>query len=220
MVRNFLVGILLFFAVHCSLAQITFIIDELPNATRSNDTIYICGNFNNWIPNDKHYILQKQLNGQFRVTVPRGTGNIEYKFTRGDWMRVETSAGNKLIANRKYRYGNHQTVYIKIENWLDRGGASSINYIVLYFFACAFQAIALCLLSVKIQKKDRNKFKAFILLNALLVIQLLILVIHEFSNPIWQSHFNFIFYVGLFSWAPASLFFIHSFLPKVRQAKL
>ncbi|MBI3481603.1 MAG: hypothetical protein HY015_01245, partial [Bacteroidetes bacterium] len=84
---------------HFAKAQVTFIIDGLPPSTQGKDTIFICGSFNNWVPNDKRYTVQKQLNGQLSVAIPKGAGEVEYKFTRGDWMRVETNRENKMIGN-------------------------------------------------------------------------------------------------------------------------
>lgn len=198
--------------IHLAKAQATFIIESLPPSSKSTDTIFICGTFNNWVPNDKRYIVQKQLNGQLSVVIPKSSGEVEYKFTRGNWMRVETDAENKLINNRKFRYGNGETVYVRIENWLDQGGARSLNYIVLYFFACAFQGIALCLLAFKIQKRDLEKFKAFILITSWIIFLLLLLVVLEFSDPIWQSYLIFFFHFGLFFSGPFVLFFLYVFL--------
>ncbi|MBI3482087.1 MAG: AraC family transcriptional regulator, partial [Bacteroidetes bacterium] len=98
-----------------------------------------------------------------------------------------------------------------------QGGARSLNYIVLYFFACAFQGIALCLLSFKIQKRDDEKFTAFIFINTFLIILLLLLVIQEFSNPIWMSYYTFLFHFGLFCWGPSTFFVLHHFLKNERR---
>lgn len=217
MLKSAVAFICLLATIHLAKGQVTFIIESLPPSTKNADTIFICGTFNNWVPNDKRYIVQKQLNGQLSVVIPRGTGEVEYKFTRGDWVRVETDAGNKMISNRKFHYGNGETVYVKIDNWLDQGGARSLNYIVLYFFACAFQGIALCLLTFKIQRRDPEKFKAFILITSWLIFLLLLLVVLEFSDPIWQSYFIFVFHFGLFCLGSTVLLFLHFFLKVERR---
>lgn len=209
MLKSAAAFVLLLATIHPAKAQVTFVIESLPPSTKNTDSIFICGTFNNWVPNDKRYVVQKQLNGQLSVIIPKGTGDIEFKFTRGDWVRVETDSDNKLIRNRKFRYGNGGTVYVKIANWLDQGGARSLNYIVLYFFACAFQGIALGLLAFKIQKRDPEKFKAFIFITSLITLLLLTLVVLEFFDPIWQGYLIFLFYVGLFCWAPTVFFFLH-----------
>jgi AraC-like DNA-binding protein len=202
---------LFFLSGYFTHAQVTFFIETLPGATHSSDTLFICGSFNDWNPNDKRFIVGKQLNGQLSVSLPPGSGKIEYKFTRGSWNKVETDADNRLIANREFTYGNGQTVYIRIENWLDLGGARQMNYLIFYFFACAFQGIALCFLVSRISKRDPKKFKFFILINGFLISMLLLAVLHEIVNPIWQSYFLFIFHIAAFYWGPILLLFLRSF---------
>lgn len=192
-------------------AQVTFVVEALPGATHNTDTLFICGSFNQWNPHDKNYIVTKQLNGQLSVTLPAGSGTLEYKFTRGTWNKVETDAHNQLISNRTFEYGNGETVYIHIENWLDLGGARSLNYLIFYFFACAFQGFALCFLVSRISKGDKHKFKAFLLITGFIISLLLLAVVYEVVNPIWQSYLVFIFHIAVFCWAPFMLLFFSSF---------
>lgn len=192
-------------------AQVTFVIESLPGATHYSDTLFLCGSFNNWVPNDTRYMVGKQLNGQLSITLPPGTGSIEYKFTRGSWNKVETDVANQLIANRKFTYGNGETVRVQIENWLDLGGARQMNYLIFYFFACAFQGIALCFLVSRISKLDQEKFKSFMLVNGFMIGLLLLAVLHEIVNPIWQSYFVFVFHIAAFCWAPLMLLFLRKF---------
>jgi AraC-like DNA-binding protein len=192
-------------------AQATFVVETLPGATHNSDTIFLCGSFNNWVPNDKRFIVGKQLNGQLSVTLPPGTGKIEYKFTRGNWNKVETDVANRLIANRQFTFGNGETVHVKIANWLDLGGARQMNYLIFYFFACAFQGVALCFLVSRINKRDKQKFRAFILVNGLIIAMLLLAVLHEIVNPIQQSYFVFAFHIAAFCWAPAVLLLLTCF---------
>lgn len=159
-------------------------------------------------------MVSKQLNGQLSVSLPSDSGKIEYKFTRGSWNKVETDADNRLIANRQFSYGNGQTIYVRIENWLDLGGARQMNYLIFYFFACAFQGIAVCFLVSRISKRDPKKFKAFIAINSFMISMLLLTVWHEIVNPIWQSYFAFIFHIAAFCWGPALLLFLQSFSDK------
>lgn len=211
MLKKGIIWGLFFLSGYFTQAQVTFVIETLPGATHSSDTLFLCGSFNNWNPNDKRFIVGKQLNGQLSVALPPGSGKIEYKFTRGSWNKVETDAENRLIANRQFSYGNGQTIYVRIENWLDLGGARQMNYLIFYFFACAFQGIALCFLVSRISKRDPKKFKSFVLINAFMIAMLLLAVLHEIVNPIWQSYFVFIFHIAAFCWGPILLFFLGSF---------
>ncbi|MFN8887057.1 MAG: hypothetical protein ACK5WF_06330, partial [Cyclobacteriaceae bacterium] len=201
-------------------AQVTFIIEALPSGTQNRDTIFVCGNFNNWMPKDKRFIVQKQLNGQLAVTVPTPLAEFEYKFTRGDWMRVETNALNQLTPNRMYKSGQGNVVYIHIDNWLDLGGARPFNYIILFFFGCAFQCIALCLMMVRTEKKDQKKLRSLIAINLLLVVLLLLVVVFEISNQIWQSYLVFVFHISLFCWSTVLIYFFKTFTGSQHFPKL
>ncbi|HYG18267.1 MAG TPA: helix-turn-helix domain-containing protein [Ohtaekwangia sp.] len=201
-------------------AQVTFVIDDLPRATSATDTIFICGSFNNWVTNDPACAVKRQLNGQLSVTV-HATGIHEYKFTRGNWMKVETDPGNDYIRNRSVAFDGRPTVVrIRIENWLDLGGARTLNYIVFYFFACAFQGIALCLLVYRIDKKDPLKFRAFLISTGSAIALLVLLVLFETANPVWQAYYVFFFRFSLFCWGPSLLYFVYRFsgqpLPRMR----
>lgn len=214
MMYRAVIGCLFFFLSHFAYAQITFVIESLPEATPGTDTIFICGTFNNWVPNDPQYALHRQLNGQLAVTLPASSGSFEYKFTRGSWTKVETNVENRYTPNRIFSSSAESKILVRIENWLDLGGARPLNYIVFYFFACAFQGIALCLLAYRIPKKDSLKFISFIILNTAIVILFVLLVLHETLNQVWQGYITFVFHIALFCWAPLVLFFIHVFQRK------
>lgn len=192
-------------------AQVTIIIESLPAATPTSDTIFIAGTFNNWMPNDKSFMLTRLLNGQLGITLPVGIGQHEYKFTRGSWTKVETTRDNQYTQNRILQSDSANTLYLTIDNWLDLGGAQRPGYSMLYFFACAFQGLALLLLVFRIQKRDARKVKAFILLNGVMVILFALLVLLQIVNPIWQSYITFFFQVALFAWAPLIAYYIHAF---------
>jgi AraC-like DNA-binding protein len=211
MARKAVIGSIFFLLVHLADAQVTFIIESLPTATPGTDTIFITGTFNNWVPNDPQYAVKWQLNGQLAVTIPEPEGKIEYKFTRGSWTKVETNKENKYTDNRVFPSGPSKRIYIRIDNWLDLGGARKLNYVIFYFFACAFQTIALSLIVYRLHKKDDLKFKPLLTVNAVLIVLLVALIVRETVNQVSQSYFVFLFHVSLFCWGPLLLFFIASF---------
>lgn len=181
---------------------VTIIIESLPSATPESDTIFITGSFNNWLPNDKAFMVTRMLNGQLGITLPSGKGQHEFKFTRGSWTKVETTSENQYTQNRILNFESDKTIYVTIENWLDLGGAQRPGYSMLYFFACAFQGLALLFLIFRIQKREVRKVQTFSLVNGTLVLLLVLLVLLEIVNPIWQSYITFIFQIALFCWAP------------------
>lgn len=221
MARKAVIGSLLVLLAQLASAQITFIIESLPSGTPGTDTIFVTGNFNNWIPNDPRYAVQWQPSGQLAVTLPESTGRLEYKFTRGSWTKVETNEENKYTDNRTYTPGSSKKIYVRIDNWLDLGGARNLNYVVFYFFACAFQGVALSLIAYRIHKKDDLKFKPLMVLNSVLTFLLVVLILKETLNQVWQSYFVFLFHVSFYCLGPLLLFFISSFhtgkpFPKIR----
>jgi AraC-like DNA-binding protein len=211
MARKAVIGSIFFLLAHLADAQVTFIIESLPTATPATDTIFITGTFNNWVPNDIRYAVKWQLNGQLSVTLPEPHEKIEYKFTRGSWTKVETNGENKYTDNRFFSPGSSKKIYIRIDNWLDLGGARKLNYVIFYFFACTFQIIALSLIVYRLHKKDDLKFKPLLMVNTVLTVMLVTLIVREIVNQVSQSYFVFLFHVSLFCWGPLLLSFIASF---------
>jgi len=77
-------------AVH---AQFTVRIIVTDTTAKVQDDIYVAGNFNNWNPADNDTKL-KPFADNSRVIVfdDVDPGLYEYKFTRGSWDKVETTA--------------------------------------------------------------------------------------------------------------------------------
>ncbi|HBH48659.1 MAG TPA: esterase, partial [Bacteroidales bacterium] len=84
-----------------SQTKVTFVIESLPTTTPEEDTLYICGTFNNWEVHDLRYMLHKQLDGKYSIAMLLDS-SIEYKFSRGSWLKVETNEKNEHMPNREY----------------------------------------------------------------------------------------------------------------------
>lgn len=107
-------------------AQTTFTLTSLPANTPASATLYIAGNFNGWNPSSATHALTRNPDGSYQITLPQATGTIEYKFTRGAWSSVETTATNSAIPNRTYTFGNGPaTVSHVVLNWEDLAGGSN-----------------------------------------------------------------------------------------------
>lgn len=105
-------------------AQVTFIIDSLPAYTPPQDSIYIAGDFTGWNPGNIDYVMHKNEQGKWAITLaaqPNLTA-IAFKFTRGTWATVEKGSSGEEINDRTFTYGNGDTVHIIIYNWADNGG--------------------------------------------------------------------------------------------------
>lgn len=124
----------LFFLVITGQAQVTFRITQVPAYTPSNATLYIAGSFNGWNPGSAPHALVRQPDSSWLITLPAGTGTIQFKFTRGSWTSVEGNASGTQRPNRTFTYGNGDTVNLTVLSWEDLhagggggGGSSTAN---------------------------------------------------------------------------------------------
>jgi hypothetical protein len=99
--------------------DMTVQVTGLPGNTPPSEPIYISGNFNNWDPGDANYVLTKNSDSVYEVQLPRGIGEIEYKFTRGDWSTVEKDPCGFEISNRSAFYGDKLIFHDTIRSWND-----------------------------------------------------------------------------------------------------
>lgn len=99
--------------------DLTIRIKSLPANTPPSDQIYISGNFNNWDPGDPAYMMRRNADSIWEVNLPKGIGEVEYKFTRGDWSTVEKDMCGFEVNNRGAVYGRDKVVYEDILSWND-----------------------------------------------------------------------------------------------------
>ncbi len=106
------------------LCQSTFIINSLPDYTPEEDDIYIAGNFTGWQPGDPDYVMSKNNDDKWEITLDYTVGTtIMFKFTRGSWETVEKGAFGEEIADRSYTFTTGtDTIYFEVLNWADEGG--------------------------------------------------------------------------------------------------
>lgn len=128
----------LLLCINALFAQLTLKITSLPANTPATDSIYIAGNFNNWNPGNTDFIVKKQADGTRQIILNPSVGNVDFKFTRGDWARVEGDAQGGEITNRVINYtGQPQTLNISILSWKDlsgnpsQGSTAASNVIIL-----------------------------------------------------------------------------------------
>ncbi len=97
-------------------SQTLIIIEKLPSNTRTTDTLYAAGTFNEWDPHDLSYRFQL-VNGHYQVKIP-GIDRFAFKCTRGSWESVEVDIRNRDIQNRVFEpEKSHDTLWISIMNW-------------------------------------------------------------------------------------------------------
>ncbi|MEP6951777.1 MAG: alpha/beta hydrolase-fold protein [Ginsengibacter sp.] len=89
---------------------------QQPPAQHKADRLFIAGSFNQWNPGDKEFEIDSIKN---EITLLLSTGNYEYKFTRGNWQKVETTANGKGIPNHILQVASDTTITMEIKEWSD-----------------------------------------------------------------------------------------------------
>jgi len=106
-----------FLIIQNSFCQVTFVIENLPQNTPKNTSIYISGDFEGWTGGQKKYKLQ-QNNNSYSITLPKQNETIHFKFTQGSWITVETDKNGNNLKNRNYTFNKvNDTVKIDIQSW-------------------------------------------------------------------------------------------------------
>ncbi|MCA9312440.1 MAG: hypothetical protein KDA21_14600 [Phycisphaerales bacterium] len=93
---------------------------EVPASTPPGDTIYIAGDFQGWNPGSAAHALTELPDGRWEITLslPDGVA-VQYKFTRGDWGRVEKGPSGEEIPNRVHVPSGIEVVDHVVHNWAD-----------------------------------------------------------------------------------------------------
>lgn len=125
MLKPILVLALAFLAFSCG--KVTVELNQLPPNTPEGSSIYMAGNFNFWDPGDNNFRLERNEAGKYYIELPVGFGQVEYKFTRGDWTATEADRCGNSIPNRSYTMGlwhsffGKDTIRNQIWSWSDQG---------------------------------------------------------------------------------------------------
>jgi predicted alpha/beta superfamily hydrolase len=98
--------------------KVTFLLKQ-PSLLHSMDNIFVAGNFNMWNPADKNYLFSKSTSGIDSLIIELPSGNYEYKFTRGNWEKVETDSAGNGIKNRILNLQSDSIIRINIPAWND-----------------------------------------------------------------------------------------------------
>lgn len=89
-------------------------------ATKQSEDIYVAGNFNNWNPGDEKYKLKPFAGGRKSVVIkdlPAGT--YAFKFTRGNFEKVECTADGRNIADRVIEVAADAAQDCTVAGWKD-----------------------------------------------------------------------------------------------------
>jgi len=97
--------------------HVVIMLDNVPRNIPQNEKIYITGTFNDWNPGDPNFIMNRNLKGQYYITIPRRADDIQFKFTLGNWEKEELNDFGNTIDNRQFRFGYADTIWLKVDNF-------------------------------------------------------------------------------------------------------
>lgn len=80
--------------------------------------VYVAGSFNHWYAGDSLYKMEKKGEGIYTLVLPVYIGRVyEYKYTRGNWDRVELAANDSTIKNRQFFVTEQLLLTDTVEQW-------------------------------------------------------------------------------------------------------
>jgi len=118
--KKFLLLLVSFLASACLFAQYTVRLIVNDVATKKLDDIYVAGDFNNWNPSDANYKMK--LFGATRkvfVLKDAAAGKYSFKFTRGNWDKVETTSKGEDVLNHEVEVSSDTSFTFYIAGWHD-----------------------------------------------------------------------------------------------------
>lgn len=118
--KQFLIVLLCLAFVIKSNAQFTLrlVVNEV--ATKKQDDIYVTGNFNNWNPKDEKYKLKPfGVSRRAIILQDMAAGQYEFKFTRGSFEKVETTAKGEDVPNHEITIKEDAAENFSIPGWKD-----------------------------------------------------------------------------------------------------
>lgn len=211
--QRILYTFLLLFTFSFVLGQTTFIIDNIPNKTPHDASLYMVGSFNEWNPQDSRYKLQKEGNNRYSVVLPDNLDNFTYKFTRGNWSSVEGDENGRAIPNRQYvRKRDGNLLHVSILTWEDLSGNAINSYTILLLLA-AIQGIMI-VIAINMVQDNNRKANLFLSIIIMLTSLSLLARVAVYDREVFQAYpkllllSDFIF----FSYSPLFYFYIKSLL--------
>ncbi|MEO1009670.1 MAG: helix-turn-helix domain-containing protein [Bacteroidota bacterium] len=152
---------------HTELKHMTLKVLELPENSPPGSSLFVSGDFNGWVPGDDRYKLREKLDGTFEVKIPVRGDEVQYKFTRGNWLTSESMAFGRPSPNRKLAYSRFSSYKgDKIEYWSDQS-FGLFNPYGLFLLLTAFLGIFLILIIMSLKNTNR---RANIYLSVLIVL--------------------------------------------------
>ena len=121
-IRMLILFLFLLFSRHLS-AQLILKVVTVPASTPADAELYVAGSFNDWVPADPDYRLERDAAGNYHTQLFVAAGPVAFKITRGSWETVEGGERGGFRSNRKIDYrGGRQVEQLHIQSWEDLDG--------------------------------------------------------------------------------------------------
>lgn len=107
--------------------HVIFRVLALPGRHPPGDVPYLAGTMNGWHPGDSNWALQENCDGSWQIEAPfKRSGDVhQFKFTRGNWDKVEIDADGYDVPNRTLMWDGEQTLAtFTVAHWADLEGGS------------------------------------------------------------------------------------------------
>jgi len=114
------------------------VVEDTQKLAGPDSPIIIGTNHSGWDPSDQAFRMDPRSDGRWQLILDKPTkpGRMQFKFTRGNWDRVETAADGSDIENRTlpkvkasdYADGSKPIFEFVVEKWADqKPGAAVVN---------------------------------------------------------------------------------------------
>ncbi len=97
---------------------VTLQLKSIP-ANHQQEAVFVAGSFNNWNPADEKYKLTGKQGGLSIELKGISKGDYQFKFTRGTWDKVESSANGADVNNHSMQLQSDTTIFYDIISWKD-----------------------------------------------------------------------------------------------------
>lgn len=98
--------------------KVTILLKTLP-VSHNGEPVFISGNFNDWNPEDGDFKITTDGKDYKLVLENVGGGNYQFKFTRGNWDKVESTVAGADIENRFVEISSDTALEFSIAGWKD-----------------------------------------------------------------------------------------------------
>lgn len=106
---------------------VLLIVKDRSGLANPSSPIYLAGTLNGWNPKDENFKLSPQSDMRWRLLLPKQSGPVEFKFTRGSWKVEELRSDMSVPANRfldkidasTLKPGEPPQVELEVAHWGD-----------------------------------------------------------------------------------------------------